>query len=83
MRRFRKWAKALIANELHDRYLGTEQAADDYCDEVVDGEGRLQYLDMSGSVSALVEVEDDFDYDPKHIELNTVRFLQLEMFCDG
>ncbi len=28
------------------------------------------YLDKSGSVSALVEVEDDFEYDPDHVELN-------------
>ena len=27
-------------------------------------------LDMSGSVSGLIEVEDDFEYDPNHIELN-------------
>jgi len=52
------------------RYLGTERAAEDYCNEVVDGEGRLLYLDKVGSVSALVEVEDDFDYDPTHNELN-------------
>ena len=28
------------------------------------------YLDKSGSVSALVEVEDDAEYDPNHVELN-------------
>ena len=28
------------------------------------------YLDKVGSVSALVEVEEDYTYDPRHIELN-------------
>ena len=46
------------------QYLASERAAEDYCNEVVDGSGRLQYLDKSGSVSALVDVEEDFDYDP-------------------
>ncbi len=36
----------------------------------VDGTGASPYLDLVGSVSALVEVEDDFEYDPNHIELN-------------
>ncbi len=36
-------------------YLGSERAAEDYCDEVVDGDGRLQYLDKVHSVSALNE----------------------------
>ena len=52
------------------RYLASERAAEDYCDEVVDGGGRSLYLDRVGSVSALVEVEDDFDYDSTHIDLN-------------
>ncbi len=30
----------------------------------------MRYLDKVGSVSALVEVEDDFDYAEDHIELN-------------
>ncbi len=30
----------------------------------------LPYLDRVGSVSASVEVEDDFEYDPNHTELN-------------
>ncbi len=38
------------------------------------------YLDKVSSVSALVEVEDDADYDPLHVELNSETFLQLEMF---
>ncbi len=42
--------------------------------------GECEYVDRVGSVSALVEVEDDFDYDPLHVELNTSTFLQLEMF---
>ena len=51
-------------------YLASERAAVDYCNEVVDGAGRQLYLDRLGSVSALVEVEADCDYDPTHIELN-------------
>ena len=42
------------------------------------GDGVM--VDKSGSVSALVEVEDDSEYDEKHIELNTELVLQLEMF---
>ena len=34
-------------------YLGTERAAEDYCDERVDGNGRKQYLDKVVSVSGL------------------------------
>ena len=51
-------------------FLQSERAAEDYCNEVIDGEGRLQYLDSHGSVSASVEVEVDADYDPTHFELN-------------
>jgi len=36
----------------------------------VDGMDASRYLDKSGSVSALVEVEDDFEYSPDHVELN-------------
>ncbi len=36
-------------------YLRSERAAEDYTDEVVDGEGRLLYLDKVASVSALIE----------------------------
>ena len=38
------------------------------------------YLDKGGSVSALVEVEDDFTYDATHVELNVPLILQVEMF---
>ncbi len=48
-----------------DSFLHSEAAAEGYCDEFLDGKGNVQYLDKSGSVSALVEVEDDFDYDVK------------------
>ncbi len=48
--------------------------------EGLDPRGVCEYVDKSGSVSALVEVEDDFDYDPKHVELNCAAFLQLEIF---
>jgi len=47
----------------------------------VDGMALKQYLDRSGSVSALIEIENDCEYDSKHIELNTTAlFLQVEMF---
>ncbi len=51
-------------------WVASEEAAVAYVDEKVDRDGLPQYLDKSGSVSALVEVEDDFDYDPTHMELN-------------
>ena len=60
----------LLDRVRHAFYMRTEQAARDYCNEVVDGQGRLLYLDKVGSVSAMVEVEDDYDYDPTHVELN-------------
>ena len=50
-------------------FLGSELAAELYVNEVLDGAGQFQYLDKSGSVSAMVEVEDDFDYVPNHNEL--------------
>ena len=48
----------------------------------VDCMATSRYLDKSGSVSALIEIENDYDYDPRHIELNRVgsALLQLEMF---
>ena len=51
-------------------FMASELASEMYVDEVLDGQGRLQYIDKVGSVSGLIEVEDDFDYDPTHIELN-------------
>ena len=33
---------------------------------------RLQYLDKVVSVSGLIEIENDFEYDPNHIELNEI-----------
>jgi len=51
-------------------FVASEEAAVAYVDEKVDGAGSLLYVDKVGSVSELVEVEDDFDYDPNHSELN-------------
>jgi len=51
-------------------FVASEEAAVAWVDERVDGSGSFQYLDRSGSVSALVEVEDDYEYSPDHIELN-------------
>ncbi len=39
-------------------YLRSELAAEQYCDEVVDGNGFPLHLDRVGSVSALDEDED-------------------------
>ena len=60
----------LISAALRKIYLRSELAAEDYCDDLVDGGGRSVYFDKVGSVSALVEVEVDTAYDPTHIELN-------------
>ncbi len=54
------------------RFLGSELAAEMYVDEILDGQGNIQYLDKVGSVSGLIEIENDFAYDPTHIELNHV-----------
>jgi len=51
-------------------FVASEEAAVAYIDELVDGDGQLVYVDKVGSVSALVEVEEDFAYDPNHNELN-------------
>ncbi len=62
--------------------LGLEEAAqrEGFC-LGVDGMPIRVYLDEVGSVSALVEVEDDCDYDERHVELNhRSAFLQLEIF---
>ena len=42
---------------LPDYFLASELAAELYVDEVLDGNGRLQYVDRSLSVSALAEAE--------------------------
>ncbi len=36
----------------------------------VDNLDAMCYLDKSGSVSALIEIEDDSEYDPDHVQLN-------------
>ena len=38
-------------------YLASERAAEDYCNDLVDGGGRQLYLDKVGSVSGLSRVE--------------------------
>jgi len=57
------------------RWIQTELAAEMYVDDRVDGQGRVCYLDKVDSVSALIEIENDYDYEPTHIELN-------ELFVD-
>ena len=51
-------------------FVASEEAAVAYIDEMVDGDGQLEYVDKVGSVSALTETETDYTYDPTHIELN-------------
>ena len=65
-------AGAILRQLAFGFYLKSEQAAEDYCDEVVDGRGCRLQVDRVLSVSGLVEVEDDCDYDPTHNELNAL-----------
>ena len=64
---------------------GLKEAAQRHSLEGLDPLGVREYVDTVGSVSALVEVEDDFDYDLNHVELNygSAPLLQLEMFHHG
>ena len=57
----------------HDGFLtakGLREAAQQTSLEGLAPRGELEYVDKVGSVSALVEVEDDFDYDEDHVNLN-------------
>ncbi len=60
---------SVIAQLASRAYLASERAAEDYCDEVVDGEGRLLYVDKVGSVSGAIEIENDCEYVPDHNKL--------------
>ena len=51
-------------------FVASEEAAVAFVDERVDGNGLPLHIDSIGSVSALIEIENDFAYDPAHIELN-------------
>jgi len=42
-----------ISDILHDAYMVSERASEDFCDERVDGAGRSLYLDNAVSMSAL------------------------------
>ena len=59
-------------------YLASERAADDYCNEVVDGSGRLQYLDSRVSVSGLRRDETFFAHVTDQLLLE-----QSERFHNG
>ncbi len=50
-------------------FVASEEAAVAWVDEVLDSEGRFQYLDKVGSVSALIEIENDCAYEPDHNRL--------------
>jgi len=56
-------------------YMASELAAAQYCNEEVDGWGRLLYLDKVGSVSALVEVEESFVWNDRLLDQQYRRFL--------
>jgi len=51
---------------------GLAEAAQRFSLEGLAPRGDHAYVDRVGSVSALVEVEDDFEYDPNHNELNVL-----------
>ncbi len=51
-------------------FVASEEAAVAWVDEVLDSQGFFQYVDKVGSVSGLLELEQDSDYDSTHIELN-------------
>ena len=59
----------LILPRVSPLFLGSERAAELWVDEVIDSAGRFQYLDRSGSVSALIEIENDCAYVPDHNRL--------------
>jgi len=50
-------------------FVASEEAAIAWVDEIVDSSGRLQYVDRVGSVSALIEIENDYAYVPDHNDL--------------
>jgi len=54
---------------------GLKEAAQRFSLEGLSPLGDRAYVDRRGSVSALVEVEDDFTYDSSHTELNQ-RFIR-------
>ena len=66
------------------RYLASERASLDYCDEVVDGAGRQLYLDSPSSVSGLELERDPYEKDQfdNPTGLSAREVLQLEMY-DG
>ena len=64
-----------ISRPVTPTYLASERAAVDYCNEVVDGAGRLLELDSIVSVSGLVEVEDSRVWDDQLLDQQYRRFL--------
>ena len=63
---------AILARLRLASYLRSEQAAEDYCNELVDGGGRPLHLDRVLSMSALPESEADVVHEP-----------QLTLFSEG
>jgi len=57
------------------RFMQGELAAEWYADEVLDGSGRLLYLDKVHSVSGPVEVEGSHVWDDQLLENQYRRFL--------
>ncbi len=63
---------SLVGDSELVRYLASERASIDYCNEVVDGSGRLQYLDSIGSVSGL-----ELERDPRALEVKNSELVRI------
>ena len=50
-------------------FLASELAAELYVNEVLDGQGRFQYLDKSGSVSGPIRFDSAYDCELNQLEL--------------
>ena len=69
---------SLVSDSPLVRYLASERAAEDYCNEVVDGAGRLLYVDRVGSVSGARRDEPSHVWDDQILDEQYRRFLKLE-----
>ena len=61
--RFQKMLPELAYRQLRFPFLDSEEAAEGYVDELLDGSGNVLHLDRPGSVSGLIEIETDCAYD--------------------
>ena len=51
-----------MSDSIRGRYLASEQAALDYCDELVDGAGNPLHIDRVVSVRGLERERDGFEH---------------------